>query len=386
MALAYSADPMSLTVATWNINSVRLRIGNVERFLRLRKPDVLCLQETKCPDEFFPHQPFEALGYTHRLVQGMKSYNGVAILSKVPFTDMNVHHRCGKEDCRHIEVALDVGGDPILLDNLYIPAGGDIPDPEANVKFAHKLDFYREMAGWFAERKPAARQKKGLRRIAVGDLNVAPLEHDVWSHKQLLKIVSHTPVEVELFGKNEWRRWTGSTCRAASCPTARSSIRGGAIATTTGASPTAAAASTTSWPARRWRFGSAVIISTSICATGSSHRTMCRCWRRSKSKGDTPCRLSRHPADRPDRGPAGAVPDAGTTPRGVLVTIVIGIAGSVLATYGGQALGIYRAGETAGFIGSVFGASSDRAGPAVQRPLGMSRAACEYTPCLPFSA
>ncbi len=192
---------MSLTVATWNINSVRLRIGNVERFLKLRKPDVLCLQETKCPDEFFPHQPFEALGYKHRLIQGMKAYNGVAILSKVPFTAMNVHHRCGKEDCRHIEAALDVGGDPILLDNLYIPAGGDIPDPEANVKFAHKLDFYREMARWYADRKPTSRARKGKRRIAVGDLNVAPLEHDVWNHKQLLKIVSHTPIEVDLFGK-----------------------------------------------------------------------------------------------------------------------------------------------------------------------------------------
>ena len=192
---------MSLTVATWNINSVRLRIGNVERFLKLRKPDVLCLQETKCPDEFFPHQPFEALGYKHRLIQGMKAYNGVAILSKVPFTAMNVHHRCGKEDCRHIEAALDVGGDPILLDNLYIPAGGDLPDPGANVKFAHKLDFYRVMARWYADRKPTARARKGRRRIAVGDLNVAPLEHDVWNHKQLLKIVSHTPVEVDLFGK-----------------------------------------------------------------------------------------------------------------------------------------------------------------------------------------
>jgi len=192
---------MSLTVATWNINSVRLRIANVERFLKLRNPDVLCLQETKCPDEFFPHRAFAALGYAHRLIQGMKSYNGVAILSKVPFRTMNVHHRCGKEDCRHIEVALDVGGDPILLDNLYIPAGGDIPDPEANDKFAHKLDFYREMAGWYAERKPSPRQKKGVRRIAVGDLNVAPLEHDVWNHKQLLKIVSHTPIEVELFGR-----------------------------------------------------------------------------------------------------------------------------------------------------------------------------------------
>jgi exodeoxyribonuclease-3 len=57
------------------------------------------------------------------------------------------------------------------------------------------------MAQWFADRKPAPRVRKGLRRIAVGDLNVAPLEHDVWSHKQLLKIVSHTPVEVDLFGR-----------------------------------------------------------------------------------------------------------------------------------------------------------------------------------------
>jgi exodeoxyribonuclease-3 len=192
---------MSLTIATWNINSVRLRISNVERFLRMRKPDVLCLQETKCPDEHFPHLAFEALGYRHRLVHGMKSYNGVAILSKLPFTASTINHRCGKEDCRHIEAALDIGGDPILLDNLYIPAGGDLPDPKANVKFAHKLDFYREMAQWYSDRKPKPRVRKGLRRIAVGDLNVAPLEHDVWSHKQLLKVVSHTPVEVDLFAR-----------------------------------------------------------------------------------------------------------------------------------------------------------------------------------------
>lgn len=192
---------MSLAIATWNINSVRLRIDNVRRYLRLRKPDVLCLQETKCPDEFFPHAPFERLGYVHRLVKGMKAYNGVAILSKVPFTATEIHHRCGKEDCRHVEVALDVGGDPILLDNLYIPAGGDEPDPAVNDKFAHKLDFYREMAAWYAARRPKPGARKGLRRVMVGDLNVAPLEHDVWSHKQLLKIVSHTPVEVELFAR-----------------------------------------------------------------------------------------------------------------------------------------------------------------------------------------
>lgn len=192
---------MTLTVATWNINSVRLRIANVERFVKMRKPDVLCLQETKCPDEHFPHMAFEVLGYKHRLINGMKGYNGVAILSKIPFTATHIHRRCGKDDCRHIEAALDIGGDPIIVDNLYIPAGGDIPDPDANVKFGHKLDFYREIAGWYRDRKPGPRTRKGLRRIAVGDLNVAPLEHDVWNHKQLLKIVSHTPIEVDLFGK-----------------------------------------------------------------------------------------------------------------------------------------------------------------------------------------
>jgi len=192
---------MPLTIATWNINSVRLRLPNLEKFLQAEKPDVLCLQETKCPDEAFPHLAFEALGYRHRHVHGMKSYNGVAILSRVPFSAPACHHRVGREDCRHIEVALDVGGEPVMLDNLYIPAGGDIADPKQNVKFAHKLDFYREIAGWFAERKPRKGARRGRRRIAVGDLNVAPLEHDVWSHKQLLDVVSHTPVEVELFGE-----------------------------------------------------------------------------------------------------------------------------------------------------------------------------------------
>lgn len=192
---------MPLAIATWNINSVRLRIGNVARLLKAEKPDVLCLQETKCPDELFPHDAFEALGYRHRLIHGMKGYNGVAIVSRVPFSGTAIHHRCGKEDCRHVRAWLDIGRDPIALDNLYIPSGGDIPDPAQNDKFAHKLDFYREMARWFAEVAPAKSARKGKRGIAVGDLNVAPLEHDVWSHKQLLDVVSHTPIEVELFGK-----------------------------------------------------------------------------------------------------------------------------------------------------------------------------------------
>ncbi len=75
---------------------------------------------------------------------------------------------------------------------MYVPAGGDIPDPDENPKFAHKLSFLRELRDWSASLRDPAR-----RILLAGDLNVAPLETDVWSHKQLLRVVSHTPIEVE---------------------------------------------------------------------------------------------------------------------------------------------------------------------------------------------
>jgi exodeoxyribonuclease-3 len=184
---------MATTVASWNINSVRLRIDSVARFLEERQPDVLCLQETKTQDEFFPDARFEALGYRHRHFSGMKSYNGVAILSRIPFQATDKPLWCGKEDCRHVTATLANG---IELHNLYVPAGGDIPDPVQNEKFAHKLQFLDELTQWFGE---AARRSVPM--MVVGDLNIAPLEHDVWSHKQLLDVVSHTPIEVEKFEK-----------------------------------------------------------------------------------------------------------------------------------------------------------------------------------------
>jgi exodeoxyribonuclease-3 len=182
---------MTLTIATWNINSVRLRIASVERLLNQVQPDILCLQETKTPDEFFPDAAFEALGYRHRLVHGMKSYNGVAIVSRIPFSEQLTLDRCGRSDCRHGVVTLEGG---LELHNLYVPAGGDIPDPALNDKFAHKLAFLDELTSYFG-----AVDRRGRSMIVVGDLNVAPLEHDVWSHKQLLDVVSHTPIEVERY-------------------------------------------------------------------------------------------------------------------------------------------------------------------------------------------
>ena len=186
---------MALTVSTWNINSVRLRASLVVKFLKAMQPDVLCLQETKCPDDKFPLKPFARLGYTHVALNGQKGYHGVAVLSRLPFDAIEIKSFCGKSDCRHVAVSFGEQAqlkEPTVLHNFYVPAGGDEPDPDVNPKFAHKLAFLDEMRAT-ADLKPAP----GKRAILVGDLNVAPLEHDVWSHKQMLKVVSHTPIECD---------------------------------------------------------------------------------------------------------------------------------------------------------------------------------------------
>ncbi len=181
---------MTLKIATWNINSVRLRIDTVTNMLKEFGPDILCLQETKCPDGAFPEKAFRAAGYEHIAINGQKGYHGVATVSKVPFAKTHAKAFCGKGDSRHVSVTLNDGTE---VHNFYVPAGGDEPDPKVNDKFAHKLDFLDEMTAWFKGRKT----KKTNKLVLLGDLNIAPLEHDVWNHKQLLRVVSHTPVEVE---------------------------------------------------------------------------------------------------------------------------------------------------------------------------------------------
>lgn len=183
-----------MKILTWNINSVRLRAPLVLKAMAELAPDIVCLQETKCPDPQFPAKVFADAGYAHIHAVGMKGYNGVAILSRVPFTAGKSWDRVGRADCRHaaVTIASKKFKKPIEVHNLYVPAGGDIPDVEANEKFAHKLDFVDEISAFF---KDSYARTDAL--IAVGDFNIAPLEHDVWSHKQLLDVVSHTPVEVE---------------------------------------------------------------------------------------------------------------------------------------------------------------------------------------------
>ena len=186
---------MPFTVTSWNINSVRLRIDLVAKFIKSVRPDVLCLQETKCPDDKFPLKRFKRLGYEHIALNGQKGYHGVVVASRKPFESFNIQQFCGKSDCRHISAVFGERAglrDPITLHNFYVPAGGDIPDPEVNPKFAHKLSFLDEMRDCITLR-PASSENA----ILVGDLNVAPLEHDVWSHKQMRRVVSHTPIECE---------------------------------------------------------------------------------------------------------------------------------------------------------------------------------------------
>jgi len=175
-----------MKITSWNINSVRLRIGLLEDVMKNVQPDVICLQETKAQDIHFPEEAIADLGYPYQAYRGEKSYNGVAILSRVPLEDISYRQWAGKEDCRHIS-ALANG---VRIHNFYIPAGGDIADRDENPKFGHKLDFVDELTAYFTDKAP--RQS-----VMVGDLNIAPLAEDVWSTKQLKKVVSHTDIERE---------------------------------------------------------------------------------------------------------------------------------------------------------------------------------------------
>ncbi len=178
---------MAFTLATWNINSVRLRSPIVQKLLQEEGPDVLCLQETKSPVDKIPLEDFAALGYGHMVARGQKGYNGVAILSRLPIEEVASEDFASLGHARHIAGRLENG---TTVHNFYVPAGGDVPDREKNEKFGQKLDYLAEMRDWFIQNAPE-------KSILVGDLNIAPREDDVWDHKKLLKVVSHTPIEVE---------------------------------------------------------------------------------------------------------------------------------------------------------------------------------------------
>ena len=181
------AGVMRLRLATWNVNSVRLRVEQVARFVAEQAPDVLCLQEIKCQTGEFPVEAFAEMGLPHLRISGQKGWHGVAIASRLPIEDAAPVAACREGHARCVAARVAV----VEIQNFYIPAGGDVPDRALNPKFDHKLDFFERLTAEMGRRDPKAPL------IVAGDLNVAPGEFDVWSHRQMSKIVSHTPVEIE---------------------------------------------------------------------------------------------------------------------------------------------------------------------------------------------
>lgn len=177
-----------MKIVSWNINSVRIRLGLISELTKILQPDVLCLQETKVTDELFPVNDLKKMGYTYQVFSGQKSYNGVAILSKLPIKLIEKFNVSETMDARHVSVNVD---DKIELHNFYIPAGGDEPDVNINPKYKYKLEYIEFITKWFSQNKSASDKI-----VAVGDFNIAPFEHDVWSHKQLANVVSHTEPEI----------------------------------------------------------------------------------------------------------------------------------------------------------------------------------------------
>ena len=177
----------SINIASWNINSIRLRLPLITKFVKEKEIDILCLQECKCTNFDFPYTDIKDLGFSHIYYNGQKSYNGVAILSNMQLKQVETLNFCEKTDARHIACSF---GDNIIIHNFYIPAGGDEPDPQINEKFQYKLQYLDEMKNVFSKNRLE-------KTIILGDLNIAPYENDVWSHKQLLNVVSHTKVETD---------------------------------------------------------------------------------------------------------------------------------------------------------------------------------------------
>ena len=179
-----------MKIVSWNINSLRLRLPLLKKFVDKNCPDVICLQETKVSNEDFPLTDVRSLGFDFVEFDGEKSYNGVAILSKYPINKIEKIDILNYGHKRHIFAQIKTPLGEINLHNFYVPAGGDIPDVVLNNKFDHKLKFIDWMAKYFSENSQQ-------NTIILGDFNIAPDPEDVWSHKQLLKVVSHTLIEVE---------------------------------------------------------------------------------------------------------------------------------------------------------------------------------------------
>ncbi len=160
-----------MKIATWNVNSIKQRIDNVVAWLKEREPDIVCLQETKCVDEAFPREPFEALGY-NIAVHGQKTFNGVAILSKLRFDEVTprLPGDDGDDHARFIEAVVSTATGAMRVASIYLP-NGNPPDTD---KYAYKLRWMDRLFHYTDER---LRLEEPL--VLAGDYNVIPAAADV---------------------------------------------------------------------------------------------------------------------------------------------------------------------------------------------------------------
>ena len=164
-----------MKVATWNINGIKARIEGLPAWLSQAQPDVVCLQEIKSVDEAFPSQTFEDLGY-NVAVHGQKGFNGVALLSKLPFDEVipRLPGSADDEQARYLEATLSVNGGVLRVASLYLPNGNPAPGP----KYTYKLEW---MARLTAHARALLAHEEPF--VLAGDYNVIPTADDVHDPK-----------------------------------------------------------------------------------------------------------------------------------------------------------------------------------------------------------
>ena len=164
-----------MRIATWNVNSIKQRIDNLTAWLRERSPDIVCLQETKCVDEAFPRQPIEALGY-NVAVHGQKTFNGVAILSKLKFDEVTARLPGDNADehARFLEATVSTKDGVLRVASIYLPNG----NPPETEKYTYKLKWMDRLLKYAHERLLLEEPL-----VLAGDYNVIPTPADVHDPK-----------------------------------------------------------------------------------------------------------------------------------------------------------------------------------------------------------
>ena len=159
-----------MRIATWNVNSIKQRLDSAVAWLAERQPDIVCLQETKCVDDAFPREPFEALGY-NLAVHGQKTFNGVALLSKLPFDEVTMGLPGDDQDdhARFIEGVVSTAHGVLRIASIYLPNG----NPPGTEKYSYKI-------GWMKRLFAYARERLSLEEplVLAGDYNVIPTTAD----------------------------------------------------------------------------------------------------------------------------------------------------------------------------------------------------------------